>query len=129
MVKFTEMLMKKIVLIGIDERHPWIHLKQCKPGHLYLVHARNSHLGIFKPETKAFIISRFKFKENFLFEEYHWDTGRPYGTAKPLLLIEKVDMTMSEDKMLKYLNKKLKEIDIDIWTLPNSKIGAVFHGA
>lgn len=42
----------------------------------------------------------------FLFEEYHWDTGEPYGTAKPLEELEDMsslleDLTKLENKLLK----------------------------
>ena len=33
---------------------------------------------------------------NYLFEEFHWDIGKPFGTAKPLLLLEAVPNELIE---------------------------------
>lgn len=61
------------------------------------------------------MISRFKFKSNFLFDEYHYDIGaiKPdmecYGTVRPLKELYAVD-EMDDVKKLKFLNDKLKEL-------------------
>jgi len=60
-----------------------IPLKDCKPGYLYLINARNSRLGIYTGQNGAFTISRYKFDDNYLFDEYHHDNGPPYGTVQP----------------------------------------------
>jgi len=90
-------------------KNNYIPLEQCKDGFLYIIDARNSRLGIFKKENNSFIISRFKFKSNFLYEEDHWDTGEPFGTVKPLKLLGPTQMsflpTMNQDEQLKFLNK------------------------
>ena len=56
-----------------------------KDRHLYRIHARNAHYGVWIAEKKSFLISRWKFGENYPFEEYHWDAGEggniSYGTA------------------------------------------------
>ena len=58
-------------------------------GMAYKILARNASVGIWLPEDRGFIISRYKFSTTpFLFIEYHWDTGEPYGTVKPLKLLE-----------------------------------------
>jgi len=62
----------------------WIPLNDCVDGRLYAIDARNATIGIFNAESRSFLISRFKFGSNFLFEEEHWDCGEPHGTAKPL---------------------------------------------
>ncbi|HBM14765.1 MAG TPA: hypothetical protein DD381_00215 [Lentisphaeria bacterium] len=66
-----------------------IRIDDLKQGYLYLIDARNSHLGIWMSKKNSFLISRFKFGDNFLFEEDHWDTGEPYGTVKPIKELEK----------------------------------------
>jgi hypothetical protein len=61
------------------------------PGHLYMIRARNACVGIYghSPEAKPqyqhlYTIPRRKFTAEYLFDEYDWDTGEPYGTAIPL---------------------------------------------
>lgn len=65
-----------------------IELINCKDRSIYTLNSRNLVLGVFREETKGFIGIRYKFGNRYLFEEYHWDTGVPYGTAKPLKLLE-----------------------------------------
>lgn len=69
-----------------DNCIPMYNLKQ---GYLYKIHARNAGYGIWNYTTRGFIISRVKFKENYVFEEYHWDASKDFGTAQPLVEIEK----------------------------------------
>lgn len=61
----------------------YIPLEKCKEGHLYRIEARNGRFGVFRKEESAFTIARKKFNDIFLFDEYHWDTGEPFGTVKP----------------------------------------------
>jgi hypothetical protein len=62
----------------------YMDMDNLEDRHVYKIIARNARYGIWLPETESFLISRFKFDNNYLFEEYHWDTGPPFGTAKPL---------------------------------------------
>ena len=97
----------------------YVKMEDLKGGYLYKIIARNAEYGIWIPERKSFAISRFKFGDNYVFEEYHYDTGPPYGTVKPLEEIEKSpfrpeDMHLvftdkyayynNEDSILEYLN-------------------------
>lgn len=82
----------------------WIPLKECKDGYLYKIAARNASYGIFNQKDNSFIISRYKFKDNYLFPEYHWDTGEPYGTVKPLEEMNKAPEEMTDEEKLNYLN-------------------------
>jgi len=66
----------------------YISLKECKHGGLYKIRARNFEYGVFIEEKQGFIGIRLKFQDRFLFTEYHWDIGAPYGTVKPLEFIE-----------------------------------------
>ena len=66
----------------------YIPLDDCKHGGLYRVSARNFDLGVYDEATHGFIGIRHKFGELYLFTEFHWDTGEPYGTAKPRLALE-----------------------------------------
>lgn len=67
----------------------WIKLYNCQHGFLYHIAARNFCLGVFNESTKSFFGIRYKFGNQYIDDEYHWDTGEPYGTAKPLQLLGK----------------------------------------
>ena len=105
----------------------YLHESELESGCLYYINARNAHLGIWIPKKSGFIISRFKFDANYLFIEYHFDTGTPYGTVKPFIKIEKVPfdnmqiqrlgqdtVPSSKNKLyesiLNYLNLKADEV-------------------
>jgi hypothetical protein len=88
----------------------YIPIDKCKDGWLYQIDARNSSLGICKDNGKSFTISRTKFKDNYLFDEDHWDTGEPWGTVSPLRIIERAPAFKDDTEKLAYLNKKLEEI-------------------
>jgi len=63
------------------------NIETLKDRHVYKIHARNAHYGIWIAENKSFLISRWKFGENYPFEEYHWDVGTSYEMGEA---IEKV---------------------------------------
>lgn len=97
------------------ESENYIKISDCKEGYLYYIDARCGSFGIYsiKPMllekfTHNFTVSRFKFDDNFLWIEHHWDDGEPYGTAKPFREIEKVPdeiLNGTEKQKLEYLNK------------------------
>jgi hypothetical protein len=60
----------------------YISLDQCIKGNLYRIDSRNLILGIFDGKT-GFIGIRAKFGNKYLFTEYHWDQGPPFGTVQP----------------------------------------------
>jgi len=66
------------------ERPDRIPLVQCQDRHVYRLFSRNLSFGVFRMTTRGFIGIRRKFDSRYLFEEYHWDTGAPHGTANPL---------------------------------------------
>ncbi len=89
----------------------WIALKECKDGYIYTIDARNAILGIFSEKENGFIISRHKFSSNYLFTEYHWDTGPPYGTAKPYKKLQKMPTGIEAEKsILEYLNRLAEKV-------------------
>ncbi len=95
-----------------------IPLNECKDGYLYIVNARNAYLGIFNKETNGFIISRFKFGDNYLFTEYHYEASKGFGTCKPLEEVEKCPYEIytgleykTQSEVLDYLNSKLTELE------------------
>jgi len=66
----------------------YIPMEDLIPYFYYRIHARNAEFGIWIPYQKGFYIRRQKFGDYFGFIEYHWDTGPPYGTVKPLKQLE-----------------------------------------
>lgn len=83
-----------------------ISLENCKNRYLYKIKSRNLSLGVFNEEVKGFIGIRLKFNHEFLFTEYHWDTGAPFGTVKPIEILNKI----SDDIELKEI---LDTIDLN----------------
>lgn len=59
-----------------------IGLSDCKKRRIYKLHYRNLLFGVFDGNTR-FIGIRTKFNRRFLDTEDHWDTGPPFGTARP----------------------------------------------
>ena len=51
---------------------------------LYKLNSRNLDYGVYDDAQKGFIGIRTKFGSRYLFTEYHWDTGSPFGTAMPI---------------------------------------------
>lgn len=73
-----------------------IPIDQCLHGHLYALDSRNLSCGVYCSDTNGFIGIREKYGELYLFEEFHWDTGPPHGTAKPLTLICECPIKLNE---------------------------------
>jgi len=104
----------------------YIPLDECRHGGLYKIHARNFYLGVFNFLNSGFIGVREKFGNKFLFTEFHWDTGPPFGTVKPIKLIEECpvedifDLRLDESvdppchrenhELFEYLNNKVDEL-------------------
>lgn len=63
-----------------------IPIPECKYGGIYRLRSRNLPYGVYDGHG-GFIGIREKFWDYFLFKEYHWDTGRPFGTVTPLELV------------------------------------------
>lgn len=60
-------------------------LGDCVPGAVYRVSSRNLRVAVCSGNADGrFIGIREKFGDRYLFAEYHWDTGAPYGTLSPL---------------------------------------------
>jgi len=61
----------------------YITIQKCQRGTVYKLSSRNLHYGVYDGD-EGFIGIRQKFGDFFLFTEYHYDQGAPFGTAKPL---------------------------------------------
>ena len=92
------------------------YLKQqdLKEGYLYKILARKASYGIWIPKNESFAISRIKFGENFVFEEYHWDysQGPAHATAKPISEVEKSPFTSKDFVHVNFNRGKEKWIGI-----------------
>lgn len=86
----------------------YIPIEKCRDGYVYAIYARNSSIGIYNTLNKSFTVSRIKFGSNYLFDEYHWDTGAPFGTVKPYREMWQAPSFKNDDEKLKYLNDVLK---------------------
>lgn len=75
-----------------DGRIPWVErhdhkeigripMEECIPRRIYWLNCRNLGLGVYDGE-EGFIGIRTKFGSRYLFTEYHWDQGPPYGTVR-----------------------------------------------
>ena len=79
----------------------YIPLDKCEDGAVYEIHSRNLSVGVFVKDQEGFIGIRTKFGSRFLFTEYHWDQGAPYGTVHP---IRKLDVKVPDGvKIVEYL--------------------------
>ena len=90
----------------------YLKVEELKDGYLYYILARNAKYGIWLEEKGAFLISRFKFYNNYLFEETHYDLDDSFGTVRPLREVGKTPFTkemikMKDNEVLKYLNQFL----------------------
>ena len=81
----------------VEQKH--IPLAECKPRSVYRIDSRNLGIGVFNPKSNGFIGIREKFGQEYLFTEYHWDTGPPFGTVCPQNEIDTLpsDIELSED--------------------------------
>ncbi len=67
----------------------YIPLANCKHGYTYKINSRNLSFGVYDKDTQGFVGIRTKFGERYLFTEFHWDTGAPFGTVRPKKELEK----------------------------------------
>ncbi len=76
-----------------------IALGDCLDRHVYRLHSRNLSSGVFVEAREGFIGIREKFDSRYLFTEYHYDTGAPYGTAHPYEDLGEIpkEITATED--------------------------------
>jgi len=59
-----------------------ISLSECKKRRVYKIHSRNFSYGVFNGED-GFMGIREKFGNRYLFTEFHWEQGPPFGTVQP----------------------------------------------
>lgn len=86
---------------------------QLRDWFVYLIHARNSYIGIWILGKRGFMILREKFDRLSLDVEYNWDTGHPFETAKPFI---ELDGPVSPGKEREVLDAKHIEIPFADYT-------------
>jgi len=59
-----------------------IPIENCIERGVYKILSRNLSIGVYDGNG-GFIGIRTKFGQEYLFTEYHWDLGPPYGTVHP----------------------------------------------
>ncbi len=74
--------------MALSRSEKYLRLVELLDGHAYLIHARNSRIGVWDSHSEnhfknSFHIVRQKFAARYLTIEYHWDAGN--GTAKPFV--------------------------------------------
>jgi len=95
---------------GDEQQIEYIPLGECADGRVYRIRARNGRIGVFNKVDSSFTLSRHKFGENFLFDEFHWDTGEPFGTVKPLEDLGEALVPGTDQEYLDYLNNLTKSV-------------------
>lgn len=66
----------------------YIKIDECVNSCLYRISSRNLTFGIYCSDWKGFVGIREKFGAEYLFTEYHYDTGAPFGTVHPKEFLE-----------------------------------------
>lgn len=79
-----------------------IRIKDCIVRRLYIVRARNFRLGIYDGKS-GFIGRRNKFGFWYLFTEFHYDIGPPFGTV---IVIKDTGIDLPENIELNENNNK-----------------------
>ena len=79
-----------------------IDLTECKKGRVYKLVSSHLAFGAFDGDTR-FIGIRTKFGREMLDTEDHWDTGPPFGTARPeedtgIIIPEEISLNVCENE-------------------------------
>lgn len=86
---------------------PYFRRDELVDGAVYRITCRNSNCGVWREERRGFEIPRYKWGATYLFVEYHWDNGPPFGTAKAWERLDDLPAETVEDegKRLAYLEE------------------------
>lgn len=103
-----------------------IPLEKCRHGWTYEIHSRNLIVGVFNAEKKGFVGIREKFGSRYLFTEFHYDTGAPYGTVHPEKEIEECPVKDLQDSLHTICSNCKAKVE---WrqTDPVKHVGEWFH--
>ena len=100
-------------IMQIQDSTDYLGMVNLMDQHSYKIYARNAYAGVWVKSKNAFLISRFKVGPRpYISFEFHWDASEPYGTVKPLELIEKCPFEVKQnysdieaEEILQYLEK------------------------
>lgn len=84
-----------------------IPLSHCEDRVVYELHSRNLVVGVFVKDKAGFIGIREKFGSRYLFMEFHYDTGAPFGTAQP---VKKLGETPKDIPLLEVLPETVDSV-------------------
>lgn len=84
----------------------YLTIAECQDGNLYLISSRNLALGVFRADVAGFIGIRTKFGNRFLFTEFHYDTGAPFGTVFPIKDLGECPFKGDKDELFRWLEKQ-----------------------
>lgn len=91
----------------------YLPINQCIIRKIYKLNSRNLSYGVFTAGN-CFIGIRTKFGDRYLAKEYHYDTGAPFGTAKPLQEIGEVPSgIILVDRLGSFDRKTDREVKFD----------------
>ena len=90
-------------------------------GRAYVIHARNGGVGVAvdREGRLGFQLHRVKFERHYLFVEWDWDEGPPFGTAIPLRALDD-EPPEDDDARLAWLAEREDECRQEIeaaWTV------------
>lgn len=93
-----------------------IPMGKCTDRKLYVVQARNFHLGVYSEKEHTFYGIRHKWGMKFVDQEYHWDIGEPYGTVRPihvlnLILPEHISLSVKDAHLFAWLSQRRAELE------------------
>jgi hypothetical protein len=91
-----------------------IPASECKHGGLYRISSRNLSFGVFNSHHNGFVGIREKYGNYYLFTEFAWECGPPYGTVIPMEYLEDY-----HGEPVEYLNATTKE-DIEKFLAGNT---------
>jgi len=111
---FAAIIVIAYILNPRRNKMKYIKIMDLKDGWLYEIEGRTASLGIWSATNRTFLVSRYKFGDNFIFPEDHFDAftmgkDTPNGTVLPLRAIEKAPIDINfydEAELLAYLNAK-----------------------
>lgn len=108
----------------MQDSSQYLKIHELEDNHCYKICATHAYVGIWISSEKMFLISRYKVGPNpYIDYEYHWDAPKnaraeisgihepPYGTVKPIELIEKSPFVIKEDYDKKEKDELLKYLD------------------